>query len=107
WETGPRISRYQTALWEEFEDLADESLPATSWRATAEGLRSATGVPATALPRGLQAELRPYQKTGFDWLAFLWRHRLGGILADDMGLGKTLQLLTLVLHAREDRKSVV
>ncbi len=101
WETGPRISRYQTALWEEFEDLADEALPATSWRATADGLRAATGVPATDVPAGLNAELRPYQKTGFDWLAFLWRHRLGGILADDMGLGKTLQLLTLVLHARD------
>lgn len=101
WETGPRISRYQTALWEEFEDLADEAVPATSWRSTADGLRSATGVPATALPTGLHAELRPYQKTGFDWLAFLWRHRLGGVLADDMGLGKTLQLLTLILHARE------
>ncbi|KDA05658.1 helicase SNF2 [Microbacterium sp. CH12i] len=101
WETGPRISRYQTSLWEEFEDLADEALPATSWRASAEGLRVETGVPPTALPAGLHAELRPYQKAGFDWLAFLWRHRLGGILADDMGLGKTLQLLTLMLHARE------
>lgn len=101
WETGPRISRYQTDLWEEFEDLADEALPAVSWRATADGLRAATEVPASPVPRGLQAELRPYQKTGFDWLAFLWEHRLGGILADDMGLGKTLQLLTLVLHARE------
>ncbi|WP_300266675.1 SNF2-related protein [Microbacterium sp.] len=99
WETVPRISRYQTALWEEFEDLADEAVPATSWRATAEGLRGASGVPATAVPENLHATLRPYQKSGFDWLAFLWRHRLGGILADDMGLGKTLQLLTLVLHA--------
>ena len=25
WETGPRISRYQTALWADFEDLADEA----------------------------------------------------------------------------------
>lgn len=101
WETGPRISRYQTDLWEEFEDLADEALPALSWRATAEGLRAATGVPATTTPAGLQAQLRPYQKAGFDWLAFLWAHRLGGILADDMGLGKTVQLLSLVQHALE------
>lgn len=100
WETGPRLSRYQTDLWEEFEDLADEALPATSWRTTAEGLRAATGVPETAVPGGLHAELRSYQKAGFDWLAFLWSHRLGGILADDMGLGKTIQLLTLMLHAR-------
>ncbi|MHC9044065.1 DEAD/DEAH box helicase [Microbacterium saperdae] len=102
WETGPRISRYQTDLWEEFEDLADEAQPAVSWRSTAEGLREATGVPSTPVPPGLRAELRPYQKTGFDWLAFLWRHRLGGILADDMGLGKTLQLLTFVQHTRDE-----
>lgn len=101
WETGPRISRYQTDLWEEFEDLADEALPAVTWRAIADGLRRATSVPAIPVPRGITAELRPYQKEGLDWLAFLWRHRLGGILADDMGLGKTLQLLALMVHARE------
>ena len=101
WETGPRISRYQTDLWEEFEDLADEAVPAVTWRATAEGLRTATAVPAVTLPPGLRAQLRPYQKEGLDWLAFLWGHRLGGILADDMGLGKTLQLLALILHARD------
>jgi len=101
WDTAPRISRYQVDLWEEFEDLADEALPATSWRAAAEGLRAATGVPAADVPAGLRADLRPYQEAGFDWLAFLWSHRLGGILADDMGLGKTIQVLTLMLHARE------
>ena len=101
WETGPRISRYQTALWADFEDLADEAQPAVSWRATVEALRDADGVPPASVPEGLRAELRPYQRAGFDWLAFLWQHRLGGILADDMGLGKTLQLLTLIAHARE------
>ncbi|PKI93311.1 DNA/RNA helicase [Actinomycetales bacterium SN12] len=101
WETGPRISRYQTALWEDFEDLADESEQAVGWRATAEGLRGIESVPGTAPPTGLRAQLRPYQQQGLDWLAFLWQHRLGGILADDMGLGKTLQLLSLVAHAVE------
>lgn len=100
WETGPRLSRHQTDLWEEFEDLADEALPAVSWRATADGLRRASEVPSVPLPPGLTAQLRPYQKEGLDWLAFLWSHRLGGILADDMGLGKTVQLLALLLHAR-------
>ncbi|MFS0893759.1 DEAD/DEAH box helicase [Microbacterium sp. 179-I 3D3 NHS] len=101
WETGPRISRSQTALWEDFEDLADEAEPAVAWRELADGLRSADAVPEVAVPSGLRADLRPYQKAGFDWLAFLWGHRLGGILADDMGLGKTLQLLALIQHARE------
>ncbi|WP_239525734.1 DEAD/DEAH box helicase [Microbacterium sp. B35-30] len=101
WETGPRISRYQTALWADFEDLADEAQPAVSWRATVEALRDADGVLSAPLPAALQADLRPYQRVGYDWLAFLWQHRLGGILADDMGLGKTLQLLALIAHARE------
>ncbi|MET0672729.1 MAG: DEAD/DEAH box helicase [Microbacterium pygmaeum] len=102
WETGPRISRYQSALWSDFEDLADEALPAVTWRATAEGLRDVERIDPTPPPAGLRAELRPYQQSGFDWLAFLWRHRLGGILADDMGLGKTLQMLALIAHARDN-----
>lgn len=101
WESGPRISRYQTALWADFEDVADEAVPAVSWRTTAEGLRDIDRIEPTPAPAGLRAELRPYQQTGLDWLAFLWRHRLGGILADDMGLGKTVQMLALMLHTRE------
>ncbi|MBD1584674.1 DEAD/DEAH box helicase [Pseudoalteromonas sp. S16_S37] len=37
--------------------------------------------------------LRDYQEQGVNWLKFLNRHQLGGILADDMGLGKTLQVI--------------
>ncbi|MCR2827681.1 DEAD/DEAH box helicase, partial [Microbacterium sp. zg.Y909] len=101
WETGARISRYQSALWSDFEDLADQAEPAVTWRAAVEGLRGLGGVEPTPVPYALQAQLRPYQQTGFDWLAFLWRQRLGGILADDMGLGKTLQTLALIAHTRE------
>jgi SNF2 family DNA or RNA helicase len=45
--------------------------------------------------------LRPYQKTGLSWLAFLDRFGLGACLADDMGLGKTIQLIALLLHERQ------
>ncbi|MGV3774448.1 MAG: DEAD/DEAH box helicase [Verrucomicrobiales bacterium] len=58
------------------------------------------GLPATDLPPNLNAELRPYQKEGFDFLCHLTRLNLGGILADDMGLGKTLQTLSWLLWAR-------
>ena len=101
WETAPRINRHQTDLWSEFEDLADQSEPATTWRELAAGLRGTETVPHTPAPAGLQATLRTYQQTGFDWLTFLWRNRLGGILGDDMGLGKTVQLLALAAHIRE------
>jgi len=50
------------------------------------------------LPELLQAELRPYQYDGFNWMMFLQSNRLGGCLADDMGLGKTLQALAILTH---------
>ncbi len=53
---------------------------------------------ATKIPPlpSLNAELRPYQKTGFVWLHRLHKAGLGGCLADDMGLGKTLQALAIL-----------
>ncbi len=51
---------------------------------------------APPLPRGVKAELRPYQKAGFHFLAYLSTNGFGGVLADDMGLGKTLQALTWI-----------
>ena len=51
-------------------------------------------------PEGLQAELRPYQQVGYEWMATLAENDLHGILADDMGLGKTIQTLTLLLHSK-------
>ncbi len=100
WETGLRISRYQAGLWSDFEDLAEDTEQAQGWRAAVSGLLELGNVEPTAPPVSLQAILRPYQLDGFNWLAFLWRNRLGGILADDMGLGKTLQALALILHAK-------
>jgi SNF2 family DNA or RNA helicase len=48
-------------------------------------------------PIGLQAQLRPYQQTGWNWLRFLTQLGLGACLADDMGLGKTIQVIALLL----------
>lgn len=47
-------------------------------------------------PPGFEGTLRPYQRRGLAWLAFLRSLGLGGVLADDMGLGKTVQLLALL-----------
>ena len=66
-----------------------------------ERVRDFKGVPSATLPQTLQAELRPYQKEGFDFLAHLVQVKLGGILADDMGLGKTLQTLTWLAWLKE------
>ncbi len=55
-----------------------------------------------ALPASLAPVLRNYQKTGFRWLKTMEAAGFGGILADDMGLGKTLQVIALLLAAREE-----
>ena len=62
-------------------------------QALRERLADFEGVRATPLPEGVKAEMRPYQKEGFDFLCHLSELQLGGMLADDMGLGKTLQTL--------------
>ncbi len=70
-------------------------------QALRERLAQFTGITPTPLPAGIQAELRPYQKDGFDFLCHLTQMNLGGILADDMGLGKTLQTLAWLAWLRE------
>lgn len=40
--------------------------------------------------------LRRYQQEGINWLGFLRRFGLHGVLADDMGLGKTLQATAII-----------
>ena len=52
-------------------------------------------------PKGLNAELRGYQKQGLAYLNFLREYHFGGILADEMGLGKTVQTLSFIQHMVE------
>ncbi|KAJ2693826.1 TATA-binding protein-associated factor mot1 [Coemansia sp. IMI 209128] len=48
------------------------------------------------IPVKVNATLRKYQQEGVDWLAFLNKYELHGVLCDDMGLGKTLQTICMV-----------
>ena len=45
------------------------------------------------IPVAIKAQLRPYQQDGVNWLAFLNRYNLHGILCDDMGLGGTVMIV--------------
>jgi superfamily II DNA or RNA helicase len=70
-------------------------------------LQSVGEIEQIAKPRTLKATLRPYQKEGFSWLAFLHELKTGGILADDMGLGKTVQTIALLLWLKAKSKTKV
>jgi superfamily II DNA or RNA helicase len=53
-------------------------------------------------PKGFNASLRSYQQTGYDWMRYLRRAGLHGVLADDMGLGKTHQTMAFLLSTYDD-----
>jgi superfamily II DNA or RNA helicase len=96
-----RVSRFQADYWQELVELGVVAEQAAAWAAAVQRLTGGEGVPEAALPETLSARLRPYQHVGFSWLAYLYDHSLGGVLADDMGLGKTLQAIALLCRARE------
>jgi len=52
------------------------------------------------IPKVINAELRPYQNEGVQWLQRLRDMHLNGILADDMGLGKTLQAIIAITQSK-------
>lgn len=56
------------------------------------------------VPESLSKIMRKYQKNGFKWLRTLESWKFGGILADDMGLGKTLQMIAVLLAAKQEGK---
>lgn len=55
----------------------------------------------------LKVTLRRYQQEGINWLAFLKRFKLHGILCDDMGLGKTLQASAIVASDIAEHRTLI
>lgn len=96
-----RIPRLQILDWLELRSHGVKlRLPPEEEKLLA-GLTRLEKIPERTLPKGLKADLRRYQKEGYDWLAFLHEHRFGACLADDMGLGKTVQTITFLAGLAE------
>jgi non-specific serine/threonine protein kinase len=81
-------------------NLQEQTGEDTEWQETewlkqkAESLNNGKGIVNIDVPQNVKATLRDYQREGLNWLQFLAKEELSGILADDMGLGKTLQTLS-------------
>lgn len=56
--------------------------------------------------KDLNATLRDYQVSGFEFFKTLSDYEFGAILADEMGLGKTIQTIAFLL-SNKDKKSIV
>ncbi len=63
-----------------------------------------TKVEDVTLPKELKGTLRPYQEIGFRWLYTNVVKGFGCCIADDMGLGKTVQVISLILKLKEEKK---
>ncbi|BDD12349.1 hypothetical protein FUAX_47810 (plasmid) [Fulvitalea axinellae] len=91
-----RLSSTQIGLLDNIEeDLAGEEAFAELAEKRAR-LREFESIKDVAIPHNVKADLRDYQKAGYNWLNFLDDFGWGGCLADDMGLGKTLQVLAFL-----------
>jgi len=66
-------------------------------------------IPDYPLPERYVDVAREYQKTGYNWLSFLFENKFGACLADDMGLGKTLQTIMFLqsIHTKVDKVLIV
>ncbi|MFX1689714.1 DEAD/DEAH box helicase [Paraburkholderia sp. A2RI-6] len=93
WDVARLDALDQTGRWQFHGDA--------SVRQLARRLLAGPGVGDVPVPRGLQAELRAYQRQGLSWMQFLREHNLSGVLADDMGLGKTIQTLAHILAEKQ------
>jgi len=96
------LATFQAARLQGVESLDTGRAPLT--QKLIRQLKDFAGLEPVPVPSALDAQLRPYQQQGLDWLGFLQRYGFGGVLADDMGLGKTLQALALILHMKEHGK---
>ena len=74
-----------------------------SFRKTIRDMRELSGNDFP-VPQEVSEVLRAYQKGGYEWLRMLDGYGFGGILADEMGLGKSLQIITVLLADRNEKR---
>lgn len=89
------------------QDLENNQLAKVTLDRKLEKLREFKEIDEYPIPEGFKGQLRPYQKSGFNWLQFLNKYNFGGCLADDMGLGKTVQTLALLQAHKEENPGKV
>ncbi|MBD3377644.1 hypothetical protein GF406_21625 [candidate division KSB1 bacterium] len=95
-----RVSHHHLTLIDILHEQAENVQLDEPFRERIERMKKFQGIESQELPQTMQTVMRPYQKSGYDWLVFLQNYKFGGCLADDMGLGKTLQALAILLRAK-------
>ncbi len=90
-----RISPFSIGIIEELEDMGAGLSTDKAFKELI-GKINDSACKTYDVPSGLNAQLRPYQSDGYQWLSRLYNWNAGACLADDMGLGKTVQAIALM-----------
>lgn len=101
-----RLHGLRSGILEEFSEELENFKADNKWKAHLEKIKTAQKF-VPKLPATFEAELRPYQIEGYEWLSRLANWGVGACLADDMGLGKTLQALAVLVERAEKGAALV
>ena len=107
---GYRLGLYAYKSLEEFiEEIGGLKKASEDYREFLDKITDFRGDDEYRLPAKIEEHLEsherslfPYQRSGIQWLNWLFEHNLHGLLADDMGLGKTLQSLVSMRYMYEE-----
>ncbi len=105
---GKDFRLHPLAAWgmQDLEDELADMKVAKEWKEQIQNLKDGKRK-RFRVPKDFKAELRPYQKLGFQWLSRLAHWKVGACLADDMGLGKTIQALAVILQRAANGPTLV
>jgi len=103
---GERIHPMSVLALDELLDTAGTGDGGSPWHRFRSRLAAARELDC-AVPDGLHARLREYQREGYEWMSRLAHIGAGACLADDMGLGKTVQSLALLLARAEGGPALI
>lgn len=96
-----RLSKLHYTLIDELHDQIDDDQVLLEINNKKQRLQNIENVKTVGVSDKINASLRPYQLSGFQWMQTLDELGWGGCLADDMGLGKTLQAITFLQFLKE------
>ena len=101
-----RLHNLRSGILEEFSEELENFKADKAWKDHLAKIKAANKF-VPELPATFEAELRPYQIDGYEWLSRLANWGVGACLADDMGLGKTLMALAILVERAEKGAALV
>ena len=102
-ENEAKLSKNHLAILDTVLSLSEKMTMDSGVRKVVNAFRDFDKIKPVKISSSINAEMRPYQKAGLDWLSFLRDFGFNGVLADDMGLGKTLQTLSMLQRIVDER----